>query len=73
MQVKLFWKYDPLGPRKTFSGVYLQKNAQIMEDEINAWLKDRPKIKIVEVRQSASGQSYHPGLWLVSVWYEEDA
>ena len=49
------------------------RKSQDMEDEINAWLSQNPKIKVVDIKQSASGGSYMPTLWLISVWYEEAA
>jgi len=65
MKVKLFWKSSPVGIGN--------KNAGALEDEINAWLSEHPRIKIVDVRQSSSGGSFGPSLWFVSVWYEEVA
>jgi len=75
MRVKLFWKNDPLGPRKVFAFSQARAlpadHAQALEDQINAWLAEHPGIRVVEVKQSTSGGSYGPSLWLVSVWYEE--
>ena len=65
MKVKLFWKNNPLG--------YGDKNARALEEEINAWLSENPRVKIVDIRQSSSGGSFGPSLWFVSVWYEEGA
>jgi hypothetical protein len=57
MCVKLFWNNFP---------------TQALEDRINAWLVEHPGIRVVEVKQSATGGSFiFPSLWLVSVWYEE--
>ena len=61
MKVKLFWKNAPVG-----NG---DKNARAFEDEINAWLSESPRIKIVDIRQSSSGGSFGSSLWFVSVWY----
>ena len=69
MRVKLFWKYNPLGPRGWFS--FSGRNAQALEDEINAWLRDHPAAKVVEIKQSGSDSSSGQALWLISVWYEE--
>ena len=63
MKVKLFWKNAPVG--------HGEKNAHTFEEEINAWLGEHPRIKIVDVRQSSSGETMF--LWFVSVWYEEGA
>jgi hypothetical protein len=70
MRVKLFWKNCPGRPGSVFKGLSFG-NAQALEDEINAWLTEHPHIKVVEIKQSASGGSYAESLWLVSVWYEE--
>jgi hypothetical protein len=32
-----------------------------------------PGIRVVDFKQSASGGSFAESLWLISVWYEEDA
>jgi hypothetical protein len=69
MRVKLFWKYNPLGPRGWFS--FTGGHAQALEDEINTWLRNQPGIKVVEIKQSASDSSSGQGLWLISVCYEE--
>lgn len=75
MRVKLFWKNRPefsLDPKGGMDKVQSFGNAQALEDEINAWLSQNLKIKIVDVRQSASGDM-GLSLWLISVWYEEAA
>lgn len=72
MKVKLFWKNDPLSNRYDDR----DKNAQDFEDQINAWLSENPRIRIVEIKQSASlfsSLGLRVSLWFVSVWYEEDA
>ena len=63
MKVKLFWKNAPVA-----NG---DKNVRPFEDEINAWLSESPRIKIIDIKQSSSGESF--ASWFVSVWYEEDA
>ena len=65
MKVKLFLKTSQLGIGNKHAGAF--------EEEINAWLSEHPRIKIVDVRQSSSGGSFGPSLWFVSVWYEEVA
>ena len=72
MKVKLFWKNKPLSSARFFSANWDQ-NAQVLEEEINQWLRDHSDIKIIEIRQSASGGSFAPSLWLISVWYEESS
>ncbi len=61
MKVKLFWKNAPV--------VHGDKNARAFEDEINAWLSEHPRITIIDIRQSTSGETF--GSWFVSVWYED--
>jgi hypothetical protein len=63
MKVKLFWKNAPVA--------HGDKLARAFEDEINAWLSENPRIKMVDIKQSSSGESF--GSWFVSVWYEEGA
>ncbi len=67
MRVKLFWKNRPDLP--VDKGLSF-KNAQDLEDEMNVWLSQNSKIKVVDVKQSASGD-LGLSLWLISIWYEE--
>ena len=64
MKVKLFWGNNPLGVRKAVS---------VLEDQINAWLRENPRIKVLDIKQLASGGIFAPTLWLISIWYEERA
>jgi hypothetical protein len=61
MRVKLFWKNDPLAPRKWLATseerALTADHARALEDEINAWLAEHPGIRVVEIKQSASGGS----------------
>lgn len=43
---------------------------QAMEDEVNAWLAENPKIKIKDIKQSACGGSLEPSQTIISVWYD---
>ena len=61
-----------LGPRDGWQEELSLKKSQELETEINNWLSQNPKIKVVDIKQSASGGSYNPSLWLISVWYEDD-
>jgi hypothetical protein len=72
MLVKLFWKNEPI-ISGGFFGSDSGKNAQDFETEINAWLRDNPSMKIIDIRQSASVGSFSGSLWFISVWYEEGA
>jgi len=82
MKVKLFWKKNPVkfvplaGQRfsskaRQFFGLDDETNTSSLEDDINAWLREHPHIKIADIRQSATGGSWGPMLWSISVWYEE--
>jgi hypothetical protein len=42
-----------------------------VEREINTWLEAHPKLKIVEIVQSASGGYMEPMTLAISVWYED--
>lgn len=69
MSVSLFWQSNPV-VHLLFSGKS-EKNARAFEDQINAWLSENPRIRIVYVRQSAYYTSLGTSLWMISVWYEE--
>lgn len=65
MKVKLFSKQKPLGRRG--------KNQLDLQNEINDWLEKTPSIKVIKIRQSASGGSLESPQLFISVWYEEAA
>ena len=65
MKVKLFSKNDPLRRKG--------KNQLDLENEINVWLEENPTIKVVDIKQSASGGSFNPPTLFISLWYEESA
>ncbi|MGA2063519.1 MAG: hypothetical protein ABSG86_01045 [Thermoguttaceae bacterium] len=67
MKVKLFWAKAPV--QGLFSTV--NPNDLGMENEINAWLREHPHIKVVDIRQSATGGSFGRMVFSISVWYEE--
>ncbi len=67
MKVKLFWKKNPVFDAW---GRVSNDKAISLENEINAWLREHPHIKIADIRQSATGGSWGPMLWSISVWYE---
>ena len=58
MKMKLFGKE---GSKKIFE----------LEEEVNTWLEQNPKIKIIDIRQSASGGSLQDTKLYISVWYED--
>jgi hypothetical protein len=45
------------------------KKAIGLEEEVNAWLEQHPNLKIIDIRQSASGGSFAPTQLYISVWY----
>ena len=63
MRVKMFSMNNPIGKKG--------QNQQILEDQINQWLSQNKDIEIVKVEQSASGGSFGPSLWVISVWYTD--
>ena len=72
MKVKLFWKTNPVKFGALAGQVFGSNDDTIsLEDEINAWLGEHPHIKIADITQSATGGSFGPMLWSISVWYEE--
>jgi hypothetical protein len=42
-----------------------------LEEVVNNWLEQHPRIKIVDIRQSASGGSLQDTKLYISVWYED--
>jgi len=42
-----------------------------LEEEVNVWLEQHPNIKIIDIRQSASGGSMADTKLYISVWYED--
>lgn len=68
MQVKLFWVQAPM-EGKGFIVRNNGANGSEFEGRINAWLAENPDVDIRYIKQSASGASLLPALWLVSVWY----
>ena len=44
-----------------------------LEEEVNTWLEQHPKIKIIDIRQSACGGSgsLQDTKLYISVWYED--
>ena len=69
MKVKLFWANNPLGPARFRSSPPF--NDEALENEINRWLLEHADVRIIDIKQSASGGSLKPSLWLISLWYEE--
>lgn len=41
-----------------------------LEKEINVWLEQHPKIKIIDIEQSSNGGSWSNTKVFISVWYE---
>ena len=49
----------------------LKETSQI-EQDINHWLENNPKINITNIKQSSLGALLEVPKLLISVWYEED-
>ena len=43
-----------------------------IEQDINHWLENNPKINITNIKQSSCGGSLDVEKLFISVWYEED-
>ena len=43
-----------------------------IEQDINHWLENNPKINITNIKQSTYGGILEVEKFLISVWYEED-
>ena len=62
---------------KVFSskGKLLHKLSRLtsqIEQDINHWLENNPKINITHIKQSPCGGIFDAEKHLISVWYEED-
>ena len=62
---------------KVFSskGKLLHKLSRLtsqIEQDINHWLENNPKINITNIKQSSCGGSFDAEKHFISVWYEED-
>lgn len=44
-----------------------------LEKDVNAWMEQKPSIRIIDVRQSSNGGSMANTKVFISVWYEESA
>ena len=61
---------------KVFSskGRFLHKLSRLtsqIEQDINHWLENNPKINITNIYQTSCGGSFDAEKHLISVWYEE--
>ena len=68
-----FGKNQHGSPYGGWPEVLSSRKSKDLEDEINAWLSQNSKIKVVDIKQSVGGGGFAPDLWLISVWYEEAA
>ena len=48
------------------------KPPYLLEQDINHWLENNPKINITNIKQSTFGGILEVEKLLISVWYEED-
>ena len=42
-----------------------------IEKDVNSWLEQNPKIKVVDIKQTSNGGSFQTSKMFISVWYEE--
>jgi hypothetical protein len=63
MRVKLFIK-----DKSSFS-TWQQHTGQF-EEEINHWLATNPGVRIVDIKQSSNGGSFHNTKVVISIWHE---
>ena len=66
MRVKLFM-------RGGYTGSYKPEHHSELEDEVNAWLERNPGIKVMDIKQSASGGSWAKPQLFLAVLYEPSA
>ena len=65
MKVKVF------SPRAKIFQSSSDMTSQI-EQDINHWLENNPKINITNISQSSCGGSFDGEKHVISVWYKED-
>ena len=51
----------------------INKAASELEEEINAWLRANPDVRIISATQSSCMGSMDPSRTIVSVWYQDKA
>ncbi len=49
-----------------------ERNTAQIEQDINHWLENNPKINITNIKQSSCGGILDAPKHFISVWYEED-
>ena len=48
------------------------KETSQLEQDINHWLENNPKINITKIKQSSLGGALEVGKLFISVWYEDN-
>ena len=71
MKVKVF---SAKGNQIFNESTYFKKSTLTsqIEQDINHWLENNPKINITNIKQSSCGGSFDVEKHFISVWYEED-
>lgn len=70
MKVKLFSQNDPL--RNIGYWPFSEGPRQIdLEKAINDWLEENQAVRVIDIKQSASGGSWKGPTLFISLWYEE--
>jgi hypothetical protein len=66
MKVKFF-------SRLGWTGSYKPNLHQGLEDEVNTWLEQNRDVKIIDIKQSASGGSWARPQFFVTIIYEHSS
>jgi len=66
MKVKFF-------SRLGWAWYYKPEHHQGLEDEVNAWLEQNRDVKIIDIKQSASGGSWARPQFFVTIIYEHSS
>ena len=67
MRVKFFMRGSG------YTGSYKLEHHRELEDEVNTWLEQNPGIKVMDIKQSASGGSWVKPQFFLTVLYEPSA
>ncbi|MEE9431331.1 MAG: hypothetical protein V3V16_09845 [Melioribacteraceae bacterium] len=63
MRVKIFSKKEGYFKKTSTTSTEL-------EQEINSWLENNSRMKVIKIEQTSSGGNIEPAVHIISVWYE---
>jgi hypothetical protein len=63
MRVKMFGSIG-------LTGYFKPRHHHELEDEVNSWLEQNPTIKVIDIKQSASGGSFARPQFFITIVYE---